>query len=118
LAVSLFGAGVGTLREIANQSARAAVAKHSSRKFRKSVAVTLPLAVISFVLAGVLFLTEGSEARFYSQAFGIAMLGIIALIELANSFWKSKSRDPARTPAVSDEGPDEPESAGTGGETR
>jgi pSer/pThr/pTyr-binding forkhead associated (FHA) protein len=109
-------AGVGTLREIANLSARAAVAKHSSRKLRQSsMAVTLPLAIISFVLAGVLFLIGGSEARFYSQAFGIVMLGCIALIELANAFWKAKNLDPARTPAVGEEEPDEPMSAGTDG---
>src|SRR5258708_20606466 len=44
-------AGVGPLREIANFSARVAVATHSSRKLRRSVTTTLPLAMVSFVLA-------------------------------------------------------------------
>lgn len=36
-------AAVSPLRELANQSARAALAKHSSRKFRRSLALTLPV---------------------------------------------------------------------------
>jgi hypothetical protein len=112
--VEAIRAGVGTLREIANLSARAAVAKHSSRKFRKSVAFTLPLAIISFALAGVLFLIGGSEARFYSQAFGIVMLGLIALIELANAFWKAKSCDAARPLTCSEDGTDATQSGGIG----
>ncbi len=107
--------GVGTLREIANQSARAAVAKHSSQKFRKSMAFTLPLALIAFVLAGVLFLIGGNEARYFSQAFGIVMLGFIALIELANSFCRATNLDPARKPAVSEDNPGEPRTAGNRG---
>jgi hypothetical protein len=111
-------ADFGTLRKIANLSARAAVASHSSRKLRESsTAVTLPLAITSFVLAGALFLIGGSEARFYSQALGIVMLGFIALIEMANSSWKLKNLDTARTPAVNEDSPEEPTSAETGGES-
>jgi hypothetical protein len=81
-------AGVGSLRKIANLSARTAVARHKSRKFRRSVAITLPVLVISFVLARVLFLLGAPGAKFDSQAFGTVMLGVIVLIGLAYSFWK------------------------------
>jgi hypothetical protein len=124
-------AGVGSLREIANLSARTAVARHTSRKLRQSVAITLPLSIISFVLAGVLYLIGGTDAKFYSQAFGTVMLGAIVLIELVHSFCKMKrlssprvsglaqSRDNAPgaapfddatslTPAVGDQPQDEP----------
>jgi hypothetical protein len=83
-------AGVGSLREIANLSARTALARHTSRKLRQSVAITLPLSIISFVLAGVLFLIGGTEAKFYSLAFGTVMLGAIVVIGLVHSFWKMK----------------------------
>lgn len=81
-------AGVSSLREIANLSARTAVASHGSRKHRQSVAVTFPLMILSFLLAGLLYVLGGSEDRFYSQAFGTVMLGAIVLIELAHSLWK------------------------------
>ena len=95
-------AGVGSLRQIANLSARAALAKHTTRKLRQSVAVTLPLSIISFVLAGVLYLLGGDRGQFYSQSFGTVMLGVIVTIELAHSFWKMKQssaislREPAQ----------------------
>jgi hypothetical protein len=93
-------AGVGTLREIANFSARAAVATHSSRKLRRSVATTLPLAVISFVLAAALLLLGGNGTRFYGQAFGTLMLGLIVAIEMSHSLWRIRRLERARTPAA------------------
>jgi hypothetical protein len=93
-------AGVGTLREIANFSARAAVATHSSRKLRRSVSTTLPLAVVSFVLAAALLLLGGNGTRFYGQAFGTLMLGLIVAIEMAHSLWKIRRLERARTPAA------------------
>ncbi|HLJ12297.1 MAG TPA: hypothetical protein VKU82_13970 [Planctomycetaceae bacterium] len=88
--ISEIRAGVGSLRQIANFSARAALAKHTTRKLRQSVAVTLPLSITSFVLAGVLYLLGGERGQFYSQSFGTVMLGVIVTIELAYSLWKMK----------------------------
>jgi hypothetical protein len=90
-------AGVGTLREIANLSARVAVATHSSRKLRRSVAITLPLAFVSFVLAGVLMLLGGNGEQFYGAAFGTLMLGVIVAIEITHSFWKIRRLQRVRT---------------------
>jgi hypothetical protein len=105
-------AGVGSLREIANHSARTAVARHTARKLRQSVAITLPLSIISFVLAGVLFFIGGIDAKFYSQAFGTVMLGMIVLIELAHSFWKMRNAHRARVSRTQQNGDDAVE-AGT-----
>jgi hypothetical protein len=93
-------AGVGTLREIANFSARVAVATHSSRKLRRSVATTLPLAFVSFVLAALLMLVGGDDARYYGQAFGMLMLGVIVGIEMLHSFWKIRRLERVRTRPV------------------
>jgi hypothetical protein len=95
-------AGVGPLREIANLSARAAVATHSSRKLRRSVRITLPLAVISFVLAGVLMLLGGGKATIFGQAFGTMMLGVIVAIEMAHSLWKIRGFERVRTRPVNE----------------
>src|SRR5579872_2223564 len=111
-------AGVGSLREIANNSARAAVAKHSARKFRKSLAFTLPLAIMSFTLAGVLFLIAGSQSRLYSQAFAIMMLGLIALIGLLNAFRTTKTADRRRRLAASEKVADASKSVWSAGDNR
>src|SRR5262245_33347927 len=99
-------AGVGTLREIANFSARSAVAMHSSRKLRRSMTITLPLAVISFVLAGSLMFLGGDRSRYTGQAFGTLMLGVIVAIEIAHSFWKIRRLERVRTRPVNDTRPD------------
>jgi len=105
-------AGVGSLREVANLSARTAVASYSLRKLRKSVAVTLPLTIISFALAAILFVMGGAERTYHSQASGALMLGIIVLISLAHSVWKIRILDSGRAQPVSgvarDELPSEP----------
>jgi hypothetical protein len=101
-------AGVDSLREIANHSARSAVALHTSRKLRRSMAVTLPLAIISFVLAGALFVIGGENVRIYSQAFGTVMLGVIVMIELAHSFWKIKSASGRSRSSDNQQRPDAP----------
>jgi hypothetical protein len=115
-------AGVGTLREIANFSARSAVAKHSSRKLRRSMTITLPLAVIAFVLAGGVMLLGEDRSRYVGEAFGTLMLGVIVAIEIAHSFWKirrlervhtlpaNEPRSDARPEAGLNEGADSPPS--------
>jgi len=84
-------AGVGSLREIANISARSAVAKHSSRRLRKSFAMLLPLAVVAFVLAGALFILGGSEGTFLYHAVGALLIGILGTVELVRSWKKIKT---------------------------
>lgn len=86
-------AAVGSLRKIANVSARTAVANFTTRKLRQSVAVTFPLSFISFLLAGLMFFLGGIEPRFYAQAFGTVMLGVIVLIEVMHSLWKMRNVD-------------------------
>lgn len=81
-------ATVGSLRELANHSARAAVAKHSSRKARKSMALILPLMIAAFALGALLDRLGGTR----NQAFATTMLGVIACIELVHSFWRAKHR--------------------------
>lgn len=88
-------AAVGPLRALANQSARAAVKKHSSRKFRQSMVLTLPLMVAAFVLGAVLVRVGGSPGQFSAQAFGTTMLGVITCIALIHSFWMVSHRGPA-----------------------
>ncbi len=104
-------ADVGSMREIANLSARTALARHTSQKLRQSMAVTLPLATISFVLAGILCLIGGTEAKFYSQAFGTVMLGAIALIELVHSYCKMKRLSSPRISRLAQSGDDTPGAA-------
>jgi len=99
-------AGVGTLREIANFSARVAVATHSSRKLRRSVAITLPLACVSFVLAAVLMLLGGSGEKVFGQAFGTMMLGVIVAIEMAHSLWKIRRLQRVRMRSVDERQPE------------
>jgi hypothetical protein len=83
-------AGVGSLREIANLSARAAVAKHTTKKLRRSFAVTLPLTIVAFVLAGTIYLLASYKSRFHSLTFGAMMVGLISAVELGRSWWKLK----------------------------
>ena len=99
-AVEQIRAGVGSMREIANQSARAAVAKHTSRKLRKSFAVTFPLTIGAFLLAGVISLLLGSEGRFRSLAVGAVMVGMIASIDLVRSWLKIKRSKNTGNPAT------------------
>jgi hypothetical protein len=82
-AVEQIRAGVGSMREIANLSARAAVATHTTRKLRKSLAITLPLSVVAFLVAAAIY-----SGRFYFLALGPAMLGAVAAIELVRSWLK------------------------------
>ncbi len=84
------------MREVANLAARSAVANYSSRKLRRSVAITLPLSIISFVLAGLVYFLGGVGAKYFSLTIGTVMLGLIAMIELAHSFWKMKQLDASR----------------------
>jgi hypothetical protein len=81
-------AAVGTLRQIANHSARRAVAKHSSRRLRRSIALTFLLAIIAFPCSGVLFTMAAREPQYASQGIGVMMLGTIATIMLLHSLWK------------------------------
>ena len=90
------------MREVANFSARTAVASYSLRKLRKSVAVNLPLTIISFVMAGVLFIMGGAERTYQSQASGALMLGVIVLISLAHSIGKMRILDSGRAQPVTD----------------
>jgi pSer/pThr/pTyr-binding forkhead associated (FHA) protein len=85
-AVDQIRAGVGSFREIANLSARAAVANHSTRKLRRSLAVTLALTILALLLARGIDFLGGGDRRFDSLAFGMQMLGAISLIAFAQ-FW-------------------------------
>ena len=84
--VNKIRAGVGSLREVANLSARAAVANHTSRKLRRTFTFTVPLTITAFILAAVTYLRGGSEGRFNYPAFNMAMLGVIATLELVRSW--------------------------------
>jgi hypothetical protein len=76
-------AGIDSLRELANLSAKSAVAKHSWRKLRSGVAVKLGLIVVSIALAGFLFAT-----RLHSPllAAGAGMAALLLAGELIFSF--------------------------------
>jgi hypothetical protein len=85
-------AGVGSLREIANLSARSAVAKHSSKRLRKSFALLLPLAVLTVLLGSAMFVAGGSEGRFFYHALGTMLIGLVATLELLRSWVKVRPR--------------------------
>ncbi len=73
------------MRQIANLSARTAVAAHSSRRLKKAVVLMLPLSIISFVLAGGMLVLGGSAGLYFHHACGTAVVGVIAGIALFNS---------------------------------
>jgi hypothetical protein len=87
------------LREIANMSARTAVAAHSTRKLRQAVTFMLPLTIVAFVLAAGMYVMGGEEGRFASQAFGTVMLGAIAALEVMRTGLKMVGRGRGRTVA-------------------
>jgi len=90
-------AGVGSLREIANLSARSAVAKHSSKKLRKSFALMLPLAILAFLVGSAMIVAGGSEGRFYYHALGAMLIGLVTTLELLRSStkaWRLGGRKP------------------------
>jgi hypothetical protein len=89
------------MREIANLSARAAVASHTTRKWRRSFAITLPLSIGAFLLAGTTYFLEGSENRFRSLAFSATMIGAVAAIEIVRSWLKFRQTESNGSPATS-----------------
>ncbi len=91
VAINELRAGVGSLREVANISARTAVARHTSQKLRRMSIGTLVLTTISFVLVGVFAFLGESDARCYGLAFGAMMAGVILLIEFWYKVWKIKN---------------------------
>ncbi len=109
-------AGVGSLREIANLSARTAVAAHSSRRLRKAFVLMAPLTVASFVLAGGLLVLDWGEARYVPQMGGAALVGVVAGFSLIYSLMTARrdrlhaqSAEKAVSADVSDPAPAEEE---------
>jgi hypothetical protein len=102
--VAQIRAGVSPLRAVANLSARQAIVQSSLRRRRRSVAVTLSLAVISGVLTGALILKARNDAGYYWQACGALTLGAIVLVKLAHSVWKLRNLDMTGTPQFSSVG--------------
>ena len=82
-------AGLDSLRQLANQSARSAIATHHWKKFRLKVAVKFALSVTSLAV-GVLLLT----GRFWGFGSSIApgcaatVIGLIVGSELVYSYLK------------------------------
>jgi hypothetical protein len=95
-AINELRAGVDSLREVANVSARTAVAKHTSRKLRRLYAGTVVLTTISFILVGVFAYLGQSDSRCYGLSFGAMMVGIILLIEFRYRSWKIRNKHSTR----------------------
>jgi pSer/pThr/pTyr-binding forkhead associated (FHA) protein/peptidoglycan hydrolase CwlO-like protein len=85
-------AGVGSLREIANLSARTAVAAHSSRRLRKAVVLMAPLTLASFVLAGGMLVLGGREGLYVPHAIGTALVGVLAGTALFSSLMTARRK--------------------------
>jgi hypothetical protein len=86
-------AGVGSLRDVANQSARTAVASAISRKLRRLVAFNLALTAIAIVLV-VSFVRLGqSDSGYDALAVGATMIGLIHLIHVSQRIWKIRTSD-------------------------
>ena len=91
-----------SFREVANTSARTAIANSALRKLRRSVAITLPLAILPFVIAGMWIYLGIGEAKYFWQAFNTVMLGVIVLIRLALTVWKVRNFDLRLVQSVSE----------------
>lgn len=103
--------GVGSLREVANLSARQAVAKHAWKRIRKSVRITLPLIVLSLLIGGAMFAIGEVRGQYYAQGFGVLALGVLALAELTFKYWRLKRADRTRNEALPRRAADEPPAA-------
>lgn len=109
--ISRLRTGVGSLREVANLSARQAVAKHAWKRIRKSVRITLPLIVLSLVIGGAMFAIGEYRGQYYAQGFGVLALGVLALAELTFKYWRLKRADRTRGEASPRKAADEPPAA-------
>lgn len=75
-----------SFRELANMSARSAVAKHSSKKIRIKLLLNLVLAVVSFGLSMVLFVTSlVTDKAYFTYAILSALVGVMTGFELLRS---------------------------------
>src|SRR5262249_27679064 len=86
----------GPLREVANQSARTAVASANSRKLRQVVAFNLALTAIVIVLVASFVVLGRSDSRYDAPVVGAIMIGIIDLLHLSHQIWKIRKSDATR----------------------
>lgn len=100
-------AGLNSLREVANQSARTAVAKHSSQKHRGRVAMRITLTGI--VLATMLTLLFIGEFGAAAAAFGVSLLSGASTV---HSWRRAKGPKPSRATSTRRKSqPSEPETS-------
>ena len=79
-------ANIDSMREIANQSARSAVAKHYSQKLAMTYQVKLILTIVGGVITAVLFSAElWTDISYRVQAFCTLAVTLISGIELART---------------------------------
>ena len=88
-----------SFRELANMSARSAVAKHSSKKIRIKLLLNLILAVTSFGLALVLLVTSlVTDKAYFVYAILSALVGVMTGFELLRSSVLSKRSGKVKKP--------------------
>ncbi len=82
-------AGINSLREVANLSARNAVATHTWKKMRGSIFVKLVLSISAVAGASLLFSgVLGDPAQFMIHGWGATVIACLALGALGHSCWR------------------------------
>jgi hypothetical protein len=79
-------AGLGSLREVANKSARQALTQHFWKRYRSSLMVRVTLIVMSFALCAVLYFDHGLVDPLFSPlAWSAASIGVITFCGLVHT---------------------------------
>ena len=74
------------LREVANESARSALATHSQQKLRRQMWMDGTLACISLGMGGAYLTQESPQALWVTCGWAAVVIGVVAIIQLLRNF--------------------------------